>query len=68
MGTAGLRIFNFEVADDPDLGRIMKPGHTLCRTYVKLKQTMLLGELWHCASWNFAIWGGLHGVALAAHK
>lgn len=30
--------------------------------------TMLLGGLWHGASWNFVIWGGLHGIALIAHK
>jgi D-alanyl-lipoteichoic acid acyltransferase DltB (MBOAT superfamily) len=30
--------------------------------------TMLLGGLWHGASWNFVIWGGLHGVALAATR
>ena len=29
---------------------------------------MLLGGLWHGASWNFIVWGGLHGVALAVHK
>ena len=27
--------------------------------------TMVLGGLWHGASWNFAIWGGLHGLGLA---
>ena len=26
--------------------------------------TMLLGGIWHGAHWNFAIWGGLHGVYL----
>ncbi len=26
--------------------------------------TMLLGGLWHGASWTFVIWGGLHGVYL----
>ena len=26
--------------------------------------TMLLGGLWHGASWNFVIWGGLHGFYL----
>lgn len=26
--------------------------------------TMLLGGLWHGASWTFVIWGGLHGVGL----
>jgi len=30
--------------------------------------TMLLGGLWHGAGWNFVIWGGLHGLALAFHK
>ena len=38
------------------------------RTYVNLMLTMLLGGLWHGASWNFVLWGGLHGVALAIHK
>ena len=30
--------------------------------------TMLLGGLWHRASWNFVVWGGLHGIALTLHK
>jgi alginate O-acetyltransferase complex protein AlgI len=38
------------------------------RTYVNLMLTMLLGGLWHGASWNFVLWGGLHGSALAVHK
>ncbi|MDL2282808.1 MBOAT family protein, partial [Parabacteroides sp. OttesenSCG-928-G06] len=38
------------------------------RTYLNLLITMLLGGLWHGASMNFVIWGGLHGVALAVHK
>ena len=38
------------------------------RTYINLMLTMLLGGLWHGASWNFVIWGGLHGVYLASHK
>lgn len=33
-----------------------------------LLATMLLGGLWHGASWNFIIWGALHGIALAVHK
>jgi alginate O-acetyltransferase complex protein AlgI len=37
-------------------------------TYRNLLITMLLGGLWHGASWNFVFWGGLHGGALAAHK
>lgn len=30
--------------------------------------TMLLGGLWHGASWNFVIWGGLHGAYLSIHR
>jgi len=37
-------------------------------TYRNLMLTMLLGGLWHGAAWNFVIWGGLHGLALIAHK
>jgi alginate O-acetyltransferase complex protein AlgI len=32
--------------------------------YVNLMVTMLLGGLWHGASWSFVIWGGLHGLYL----
>jgi alginate O-acetyltransferase complex protein AlgI len=38
------------------------------RTYLNLALTMLLGGLWHGASWNFVVWGGLHGLYLAIHK
>lgn len=34
------------------------------RRYINLAVTMLLGGLWHGASWNFVIWGGLHGSYL----
>lgn len=34
------------------------------RRYFNLMATMLLGGLWHGASWTFAIWGGLHGIFL----
>ena len=30
--------------------------------------TMLLGGLWHGASWNFMIWGGLNGVGIIVYK
>ncbi len=33
-------------------------------TYRNLLLTMFLGGLWHGASWNFAIWGLLHGLFL----
>src|ERR1039457_442008 len=34
-------------------------------TYRNLMLTMLLGGLWHGASWNFLIWGGYQGALLA---
>jgi alginate O-acetyltransferase complex protein AlgI len=37
-------------------------------TYFNLMMVMLLGGLWHGASWNFVIWGGMHGLWLALHK
>jgi D-alanyl-lipoteichoic acid acyltransferase DltB (MBOAT superfamily) len=36
--------------------------------YVNLVITMLLGGLWHGVTWTFAIWGLLHGTALAATR
>jgi alginate O-acetyltransferase complex protein AlgI len=38
------------------------------RTYANLMATMLLGGLWHGANWTFVVWGGLHGVFLAAER
>ncbi len=38
------------------------------RTYINLLLTMLIGGLWHGASWNFVVWGGLHGAVLAAER
>ena len=37
-------------------------------TYRNLLLTMLLGGLWHGASWNFVIWGGIHGLFLSIEK
>jgi alginate O-acetyltransferase complex protein AlgI len=38
------------------------------RTYINLMITMLLGGLWHGASWTFVVWGGLHGLYLSAER
>ena len=35
---------------------------------MNLAIVMLLGGLWHGAAWNFVVWGGLHGVWLAAER
>ena len=37
-------------------------------TYRNLMLTMLLGGLWHGSSWNFVIWGGIHGLVLSFEK
>ncbi len=42
--------------------------HGSARTYVNLMMTMLLGGLWHGASWTFLVWGGLHGACLAIER
>jgi D-alanyl-lipoteichoic acid acyltransferase DltB (MBOAT superfamily) len=40
----------------------------MLRVSINMMITMLLCGLWHGASWTFVIWGGIHGLALAAHK
>jgi alginate O-acetyltransferase complex protein AlgI len=37
-------------------------------TNVNIWMTMLLGGLWHGASWNFVIWGGLNGLGITVYK
>src|SRR4051812_9807531 len=38
------------------------------RTYVNLMLVMLIGGLWHGASWTFVIWGAIHGTMLVAER
>ena len=38
------------------------------RTYANLIATMVLGGLWHGASWAFIVWGALHGLGLAVTR
>lgn len=37
-------------------------------TNINRMDTMLLGGLWHGASWNFMIWGGLNGMGMLAFE
>ena len=37
------------------------------RRHLNLMATMLLGGLWHGASWSFVLWGGLHGFYLVVN-
>lgn len=38
------------------------------RTYLNNFLTMLIGGLWHGASWMYLLWGAYHGLLLAIHK
>lgn len=38
------------------------------RKHFNLMSTMLIGGLWHGASWMYVIWGGLQGLFLIGHK
>jgi alginate O-acetyltransferase complex protein AlgI len=42
--------------------------HGDLRTYANLLTVMFLGGLWHGASWNFVLWGTVHGLLLAAER
>jgi D-alanyl-lipoteichoic acid acyltransferase DltB (MBOAT superfamily) len=42
--------------------------HGHLRATFALMVTMLLGGLWHGASWSFMLWGGLHGVFLVVNR
>jgi len=38
------------------------------RTYMNLALVMLLGGLWHGASWSFVVWGAIHGLMLILER
>lgn len=40
----------------------------LARTCFNLLIVMLITGIWHGAAWGFVVWGGLHGLALVAHR
>jgi alginate O-acetyltransferase complex protein AlgI len=42
--------------------------HGRLETYRNLMLTMLLGGMWHGASWNFLVWGGYHGALLSFER
>ena len=41
--------------------------HGMRRRYINLMITMVLGGLWHGASWTFVVWGALHGFYLVVN-
>lgn len=50
------------------IGRIYPAFKREIDTNINLMMTMLLGGLWHGASWNFVTWGGLNGLGLVIFK
>ncbi|MCB0767408.1 MAG: MBOAT family protein [Flavobacteriales bacterium] len=44
------------------------PFRNMITTNINLMLTMLIGGLWHGASWMFVIWGGLNGIGLLVYK
>ena len=48
---------------------LLQPSHRRTMgTNINNMDTMLLGGLWHGASFNFITWGGLNGLGILAHK
>lgn len=50
------------------IGKLYPPFKREVDTNINLLMTMLLGGLWHGASWNFVTWGGLNGLGLVIFK
>ncbi len=50
------------------LGYFSIRARTNITTNINLMITMLLGGIWHGASWNFMIWGGLNGAGIVVYK
>jgi D-alanyl-lipoteichoic acid acyltransferase DltB (MBOAT superfamily) len=50
------------------LAMFIKSFRAWLTTNINLLITMLLGGLWHGASWQFVIWGGLNGLGLIVYK
>lgn len=50
------------------LGKLFPSFKNWVSTNINLMMTMLLGGLWHGASWNFVVWGGLNGLGIVWFK
>lgn len=48
--------------------RYMPQRRKKITTNLNNMSTMLLGGMWHGASWNFMIWGGLNGLGMIIYK
>jgi alginate O-acetyltransferase complex protein AlgI len=59
---------SFWLRDYLYIGLLGGSRQSLIRTCAALFLTMLLGGLWHGASWNFLIWGAIHGAMLVVER
>jgi len=50
------------------LPTLITKDRNIIGTNFNLLATMLIGGFWHGASWNFVIWGAIHGIGLAGYK
>jgi D-alanyl-lipoteichoic acid acyltransferase DltB (MBOAT superfamily) len=50
------------------IGTLFPATRKSIRTNINVLDTMLLGGLWHGASWNFMIWGGLNGMGILTFR
>jgi len=50
------------------IGKVLPAFREWVSTNINLMMTMLLGGLWHGASWNFVVWGGLNGLGIVVFK
>lgn len=50
------------------LGMMIPALRSWYTTNINIMMTMLLGGLWHGASWNFVLWGGLNGAGIVVYK
>lgn len=50
------------------LGQLIPSLRKWYTTNINLMMTMLLGGLWHGASWNFVLWGALNGLGIVVYK
>ena len=50
------------------LAHFIPPFKAWLITNINVMLTMLIGGLWHGASWNFVVWGGLNGLGIVVYK
>lgn len=68
-GSPGVAAVVAGIAVTTGLVALVRPGRRRAIvTQINSLDTMLLGGLWHGASWNFMMWGGLNGIGIIVCK